>query len=250
LAFVGAGYSASLEGMKQTTKLEAIEMDARGELSSEVMEQLKTSWLRVQNIPAAKRLWERCFTVAECDRLGGDFKAAYRQGGAVGMWMRLHGCSDVRATIEVARLLNFLDDPTAHWLLRETGEITDDPEEALELALQRADLVIVSSPRAMYWQKQQIPIDWTRRQALWNYFVTLCEQAKKGLPVDASDFGEHHSPNHHTKQKSRLTREKGFPLDLAVKIIGGNGGQQRLELEPQRIVILEQIRHDRISERC
>ena len=151
--------------------------------------------------------------------------------------------------IEVARALNFLDDRTERRLLRETGESSDDPDEALQLALQRADLVVVSSPRAIYWLGREIPIDWTRRTALWDYFLTLCEQAKAGLPVDASDFGEHRDPNDHRKQKSRLSRHDSFPIDLAAKIVSGRGGQQILEIEPQRICILERVRSDRLCER-
>ena len=47
------------------------------------------------------------------------------------MWRRLHGVSGVRAVIDAARALNFLDEATHRWLLRETGEAIDDPEDIL-----------------------------------------------------------------------------------------------------------------------
>jgi hypothetical protein len=224
-------------------------LDDIEELPDRVREELQINWLRVQSVASATRLWERCFTSEEQRRLGGDLEQAFRQGGAVGMWRRLHGCSLVRATIEVAHALNFLDDGSKRWLLRQSGEFSDDPDEAIQLALRRADLVVVASPRSIYWLGREIPIDWTRRTALWDYFLTLCEQAKAGLPVDASDFGEHRDQNDHRKQKSRLSRHEFFPIDLAARIVSGRGGQQVLEIEPQRICILERIRSDRLCER-
>ncbi len=140
------------------------------EWSERVTEELQTAELRVQTAASAYRLWERYLTPEEQRRLGGDVESACRTGGPVGMWMRLHGCSFHRAVIEVARNLKFLDERTERWLLREIGGFADDPEEASNSHSSAHDLVVVVSPRAIYWLDSEISIEWTRRTGTMGLF--------------------------------------------------------------------------------
>jgi hypothetical protein len=205
----------------------------------EVSEALETNYLRVQAATCAARLWDRHLSCGQRRQLGNDIKSAYRDGGTVGIWMRLHGVGVTRAVIDLAKMLNFVDDATQCWLLRATGETSDDPEEALQLALARSDLVLTEQTRAVYWMGAMVEVDWYDNGAMWEYFLTLCERAKQGQGVDAADFGDRRKADNHIKQKSRLTtKTPGFPMDLGSRIESEVGGRQKLDIPPQRITII------------
>jgi hypothetical protein len=197
-------------------------------------------YYKVKNRDSASRLWDQLLTRGEQKKLGGEFGAAFGAGrGTIGMWTRLHGCTETRAIIDLAKILGLCHDTTRAWLLRESGECSDDPEEALEWALTNADLVLTDSPRTVYWQGETIDIDWDACPVLWDYFLTLCEAAKAGRYVDASDFGERLARDNHVKLKSRLTGHSGFPASLEGHLLALRGGRQVLDLPPDRICILQ-----------
>jgi hypothetical protein len=209
-------------------------------LPKEVLEALETNYLRVQVNISGARVWDRHLTREQQRRLGDDPDLAYRDGGTVGMWMRLHGVTAARATIDLAKLLNFIDEGTQRWLLRKTGEYSDDPEEALQLALQRADLVLTEEPRAVHWMGNELEVDWYAKGTMWEYFLTLCERAKQGRSVDAADFGDRYKADNHIKLKSRLTTKvSGFPMGLGNRIQSKPGGRQMLDIPPERICIIK-----------
>jgi hypothetical protein len=72
--------------------------------------------------PFAERLWQRALTEKDRRKLGGDLHAAAGNGGAVGMWMRLHGVNQLRALVDVADAVGYLKAQIRDWLLRELGE--------------------------------------------------------------------------------------------------------------------------------
>lgn len=92
------------------------------ELRSKVIQELQTQQGRICAAASARRLWDRVLSPEERERLGGDLQQCYSRLGTVGMWTELRGVSPERAVVDVARELGFLDEPTAKWLLRETGE--------------------------------------------------------------------------------------------------------------------------------
>lgn len=235
--------------------------------AEEITEALTINYLRVQSLNTSYRFWNRYLSRDQQWRLKeevdeelenanrkpaadtppapsersstADFEIVYQNGGTVGMWMRLHGVTEQRAVIDLAKLLNFIDEGTQNWLLRATGEESDDPEEALEMSLERADLVLTEEPRAVYWMGKLVDVDWDRFDKMWTYFLIVCEHAKEGQPVDAASFGERHRPDNHIKRLSRLTTKiTGFPYDLGALIQTADGGRQQLNVPPQRIRIL------------
>jgi len=101
-------------------------------LSPRALEELQEHYLRVKAAGSAVRLWERVLTPQDRNRLGGDLPTAFQDGGTVGMWMKLRGVSGNRALVEVAKKLNFLDEGTSEWLLRELGELSEDLASSLQ----------------------------------------------------------------------------------------------------------------------
>lgn len=193
-------------------------------------------------------VWERLLTATDRARLGGDVEVAIRKYTTVGMWRTLRLVSRARAVIDLSRLLNFIDEGTQQWLLRETREV-DDPADVLARAVDRIPLVLRESPRAAFWRGKRVPIDWDRNSALWNYVITLCEQAIQGQSLDASHFGERRKKDNHIKLKHRLTAHPQFPVDLGDLIVAVGGGQQRLQLPPSEIRILRLLVTERVDVR-
>lgn len=201
----------------------------------DVVDDLRLNYLRIRELVSAQRLWDSVLTSSERVALGNDLLQAYAQFGTVGMWTRLFGVSDVRAIIDVARALNLIDVPTQRRLLSRTGEFSEDHEEALQQALENADLVLTDRPRAAYWMGRPIPIDWDRQSALWHFFWELCVRAKTRSSVDHTDFPGDREPSYPAKIKSRLVNMPDFPLKLADLIEPSGRSAQRLCLAPDRI---------------
>ena len=163
--------------------------------------------------------------------------------------MRLRGVSFPRAIVDVNKKLGLISEEEHRSLLQEIGEPGDDPDEAIEQAVSRGDLVLVERPRTAYWQRKPIRIDWDKRQTPWNFFWELCSHAKAGQPVDQFNFGESAGPDYVIKQSSRLAGLRGFPRSLAGKIKRCGLGTKRLELERERIRRFEIGADEKLRER-
>jgi hypothetical protein len=201
----------------------------------QVCEKLQETYLRLKGAQSAKLLWELVLTPAEKTRLGGDLETAFAAGGAVGMWVRLHGVSVVRAVIDVARALNYLNEVTGKWLLRETGESVDDPEDIPTRVAPTAELVLVERPRQAYWLGTAIPIEWDRHNAFWTYLWELATHAKLDEPLDRFAFSAEYAQDYLAKLKSRLSTMEGFPGSLADRITSEGEGTQRLNVRRNQI---------------
>jgi hypothetical protein len=119
----------------------------RQPLPQHVLEELEDIALRIGGPVSAARLWERVLTPQERQRLGGDLEVAWRgHGGTAGMWMALRQVSRPRAVLDVPHEIGLLTDGNYRWLLREIGELHDDPEDALQAAVRTGGLVLVERP--------------------------------------------------------------------------------------------------------
>ena len=104
--------------------------------SQSAKSELQSLLAMVQVLASAERAWERLFTPAECQQLGGDCRASFDAhpnfvfGRTVGQWMEVKQVSQPRAIVELALGLGFTDEPTANWLLRELGEAEIGKEAA------------------------------------------------------------------------------------------------------------------------
>ncbi|HVK08843.1 MAG TPA: hypothetical protein VM597_08720 [Gemmataceae bacterium] len=204
-----------------------------------VLEHLQTNARRVQPFVCADRLWRLVLTPADRERLGDDLMAAYADGGTVGMWVRLRGVSPVRAVIDVAKALNLLDEATHRWLLRETGESVEDPEDVRTKVAPTADLVLVERPRQAFWKGEEIPLDWVKQDAAWKYLWELARAAKRDAPLDRFAFSAEYATDYLSKQKSKLSQMAEFPANLVDRIEPGGAGTQRLDLPQDRIRLFQ-----------
>lgn len=216
--------------------------------SARAIQELQTAYLRISAPMSAQRLWERVLTPCDRARLGGNFPQAWSTRGTIGMWIDLHGVSGERATIDVAKHLNLLDDATAQWLLREIGDNFDDPEATIATAAATSALVLVESPRTVYWRGQQITIDWSNLDKPWDYLWTLALNSKRKQPIDRFSFGEEAYENYVVHQKSRLSKMEGFPLALIDCIQRKGRGSQQLNLPGAQIRLFQMESIDRLQE--
>jgi hypothetical protein len=139
--------------------------------------------------------------------------------------------------------------PTQAFLLRGIGEITDDPDAAIAKAVADGALALVERPRAEYWNREQIKVDWYAHSALWDYIFQLCLNAKATRPIDRLDFGDAVHEDYLVKQKSRLSKTEGFPLPLIDLVNSSGRGTQRLEIPPAEIRIFEVVATETLRER-
>jgi hypothetical protein len=207
-----------------TTETEAPMFSAR------VTMELTESLHRVNSLTVFERIWEMMLTPAERASFPGGMAEAWAQHRTVGLWMHLRRCSDVRAIIDLAEGLGFLMPARAQWLRRETGEDVED----FEATIQRFRLVIVEAAHEVYWGGVLIGIDWDRHRALWDYFVTVCERAKRGQSISSGDFSERRKPHNPSHQKSRLLAMPEFPGTLE-DLLRVSGGRHRLHVPPEQI---------------
>jgi len=218
-------------------------------LPPRVVAELQTNAIRIRAAVCALRLWERILTEQDRSRLGGELDPVWRQYGTAGIWMKLRGVSQPRAIADVAHALNLIDPSTYQWLLRELGEIHDDPDQAIQAAVATGALVLIERPRAAYWAGALIELDWDRRPALWDFLWELSRQAKAGQPLDHTLFRSSQDHEVVTKQKSRLVNQPGFPADLADHIQATGRYTQQLDLPPAQIRLFEVVCGETVRER-
>lgn len=205
----------------------------------QVNDVLQANHLRLKPAFSARHLWERVFTPTERARLGGDLETAYRVGGTVGMWVRLHGVSQHRAVIDAARALGVLDEGTHAWLLRETGESVDDPDDILLRVVPTADLVMIERPRRLFWAGTEVLVDWHTRDAAWNYVWELGRAAKRNEALTRDVFSEDFRANYLSKQKHKLSGLDDHLLGLTERIEAAGIGTQRLDIPVDRIRLFQ-----------
>jgi len=218
-------------------------------LSPNARAALESATLRIGHAASAARLWEQVLTDADRSRLDNDLPTAWACYGTAGMWQRLRGVSAGRAVVDVARALNFLDESTQGWLLRELGESDEDPDIAIERAAAHSALVLVERPRAAYWQGQVVSVDWDRQNASWDFLWELARLAKAGQAIDRTTFPTAKDPAVVNKRKHRLVNLAGFPLTLADRIQEAGRYTLRLDLAPADIRRFELDFSETVKER-
>lgn len=206
--------------------------------SAAAIQKLEEATLRVRTPNTALALWQRVFSEQEKARLGDDLEAAYKKGGAVAMWSAVHGCTKVRAVIEIAHTLNLLTSSDRRWLLREAGELLD-ADAAYDDAIQRNELVLNASLKEIYWKGERIEFDWSKHEAKWTFLWELACHAKADLPIDYTIFGETKNQNYPSKTKSEIGNLDCFPLDLTDAIESLGKGEQKLQIAAEEIRLFE-----------
>ena len=193
---------------------------------------------RISGPSVAERLWKRHLHRHQQQRLGETFHDALEtHRSAVGMWQFLHPVSYQRAVIEVGEVVGFLRERDRDFLLREAGELPQDPEEAKQQAIERGDLVLERFPPCAYWNGELIDVDWATHGAAWQFLVLTCEHELRGQQIDRWSFGDAARENIVTQEKSRLKSTPGFPSGLIdfFEVVGQ--GTQRFAFPRDRILL-------------
>lgn len=166
-----------------------------------------------------ERLYRVVLTEAERARLV-ELEVAPLQGHfgrCVRIWQALHGGSDVHALLNVAFATDWLSDTERRWLLREYGE-SEDPLAGLTVVCPADTLVIRLWPRAAYWNRERIAVDWSKHRTWWDYLWQLADRSRMGLLLEPSDLSSDSRDSQYlSKMKSRLGKA-GFPASLLDKI--------------------------------
>lgn len=195
------------------------------------------AYFRVRTSACYILLWERHLTPAERKRLGESLNDAYAKGGVIDMWSKLRGCTGQRAVLDVAHLLNFLNDGDYNWLMREFQESLSG-EDALQQAIEKNSLVLDGESRTAYWKGKQIEFGWTNNVP-WEFLCQLAKYAKLNKAIDQFAFGENASEKIVTKRKNKLSNVDGFPIELHDLIEPQGLGSQKLMLKAADIRIFE-----------
>ncbi len=188
----------------------------------------------------AERLWERNLNATDRKLLGRSLEHVYQlYPSAAQIWARFKRIKLSAAVIEVAEILNFLTPANADWLRREWGELPSDPAEAMQVAIERGDLVLSLREHTLHWNKHEFEIPFAKHPALWDFLVTVCHNAKKGESVGCYSFGGEKGLNYVTQTKSKLSQLAGFPIDLIDLFESAGPKRQRLNLAPERIHLFD-----------
>jgi hypothetical protein len=99
----------------------------RSDLPSALRKKFDELAVKIRGPIVATAVWNRHFTDAERQTLGGDAYQAWKHhGGIAAMWSAVRGVSINRAIIEIAYEADWLDTPTRTSLLKALNE--DDPQ--------------------------------------------------------------------------------------------------------------------------
>ena len=208
--------------------------------SLEAQELFLTTRLRISNVQAAQRIWDRSFNATDRKMLGSTFlKALELYPNAVRMWAKVKRVNRSLAVIEVAESLDLLSPQDADWLRREGGELPSDPAEAEMAAIARGDLVVSIKERSISWDGREYDIPFLNHPKLWDFFVTTCRAAKRGEGVGWDTFSSGKDDSYVAKTKSKLSTLPGFPIALIDLFVSDGVKRQRLDLPAERIYIVE-----------
>lgn len=159
------------------------------------------------------------------------------------IWADLRGMSLERAVIDVAMKTDLMTKNVGVAVLSALGELTDEGESRIEWARKKCRLVLCEAPRRAYWHGELIDVNWDSSRKLWDFFWSLCAEARSGFPVDANTE-ERRIPNR--DRKCRLVRV--LPGELGELIVAMENGAYRLNLDGCQIRVFWTNRIDRVEE--
>jgi len=218
------------------------------QLSPRAAALLQDTYGRINTVDTLLRLQEQVFTQSDLKQIGMDLNTAFFSYGVTGIWTRLHGCTPLRAIVDIASKLDGFGPATRDWLLREIGEPDDDSEGTIERAKQSATLVLVDRPQAVYLDGIEVGVNWASHPTPWEYLVVLARAGKAGETVDYMSMGDNAAPDSLKKYKYALKQLEGMPERMKDLIVPAGRGTQRLDLQPADIRIFERIANDEYRE--
>jgi hypothetical protein len=99
------------------------------QLSAKALEELRNQFFRVETLASAERMWERLFTAADRNKLGGELLPALKKYGTAGMFAKARRTSLDRAVLDIAVGIGHMSQANYEWLLREMGMWPATPKQ-------------------------------------------------------------------------------------------------------------------------
>jgi len=161
------------------------------------------------------------------------------------MWMRVRGGTLSRAVVDILHELDLMGPHHYRRLLRQLGEEGEDSEATVMLAVSTATLVIVDSPRTVYWEGSEVPIEWHERSALWEYFLAVCQATKMGDALNRIVFGTGDNRTLIDRKNKLRSELAGVNSPLAHRFVIR---QHRLDLPRDEIRVFERIPQEEFRE--
>jgi hypothetical protein len=219
--------------------------DSRDQLASEVVEEMNSHFLTANSTRVAELLWNEVFTVTEKANLPESLDAARRRFSVPQMWMRVRGGTLSRAVVDILHELDLMGPHHYRRLLRQLGEEGEDTEATIRLAVSTAKLVVEDSPRRVHWEGCEVPIDWRKLSALWEYFLAVCQATKMGGALDPFTFGSGDGRTLIDRKNKLRSELADVNSTLAQQFVRG---QHQLDLPRSEIRIFERIFQEEFRE--
>ncbi|MCO6457680.1 MAG: hypothetical protein J5I93_20445 [Pirellulaceae bacterium] len=206
----------------------------------EALAVFRRHWTYLSGPDAANSLWRK-LTPEEKRKLGSSLAVALtRHGRLTSIWMHLHShVSEPRAVVELAVKLFSYPTDEADWLLREMGELPIDEEAAKAEAIARGDLVLVRKDRAVYWEGEDLEVNWGKGKVLWEFLVLACEHTQHGEEISRFSIGDHAGEDVVTQRVYRLRKVPEIPHALTDRFEPVGLKTQRFTFPASRIQIFD-----------
>jgi hypothetical protein len=199
--------------------------------------------MRARGAAVKNQLWERLHKSEQEWIMANIGDEEWHKLGPIEVWKRLRGVSDERAALDIGLKCDLLSPEKHAWLLREIGAEEEDLPAAVRSAVQSSPLVLTERPRALFWQGQEIEVDWERLRIPWDYLWRLARAAKHRGSINDKDFELSTQPRNLVDWKHRLLEQEGFPQGIG-DLIDVEKGNHRLNLSPQMIRLFENVPPD------
>jgi len=210
-------------------------------LWSEMLSHFRT----VDSPPVAERLWDEVLTPADKTVFPAT-PTEKRKETVAELWVSSRGGSIPRASVDILFELNMIDASRHTRLLRALGEEGEDSDDTVMLAAESTRLVVVDTPRTVYWDGNELPIKWDRRSALWECLLALCKATIRREAVDELPLmSERRRTLIDRKSKLKSLLLKAGVITLAECIVEK---EHLLDLKPGDIRIFERMHQEEFKE--
>ena len=209
-------------------------------LPERVLNEMTEVIFRVRGAAVKNQLWDR-LQKSEQEWIMATFSdEEWRKLGPIQVWMRLRSVSYERAALDIGLKCDLLSPEKYAWLLREIGAEEEDLPAAVRSAIQSSPLVLTERPRSLFWQGQEIEVNWEKHRALWDYLWRLARAAKHRGSISEEDFELSTQPRNLVDWKHRLLGQEGFPQTIS-DLIDVEKGDHRLNLAPEMVRLFEYV---------
>ena len=156
----------------------------------------------------------------------------------VGIWSEARGITYAQSLLSLSARRPHISRDLLAQLRYALGEELPTGESALEEFVRRYRLVVIQEPFAVYWDGDEVTVDWAKYGSWREFFQVLCERSKEGGAAGSFDFNVRAGSRALYYRKRELVNDPAFPKSLAKLISGNLKTGYLLDLPPEEIRIL------------